>query len=118
MSLFPSIFFVPFPLIISLCMENTTCVLSFRMVFFYLVTTGRISDISLCENSTNSKYIHICIIRRDPSREGDAIWRQEALLAVKLSLVRPKNHKERKIPQQTSINAATARACVFDANLM
>ena len=32
MSLFPSICFVPFPL--SLCMESTSYVLSFRMVFF------------------------------------------------------------------------------------
>ena len=50
-SLFPSIFFVPFPL--SLCMESTSYVLSFRMVFSYLVTTGWIFDISLCENSIN-----------------------------------------------------------------
>ena len=41
---------VPFPL--SLCIESTSCVLSFRMVFFYLVTTGWIFDISLCESST------------------------------------------------------------------
>ena len=45
MSLFPSIFFVPFPL--SLCMESTSYVLSFRIVFLYLVTTGWIFDISL-----------------------------------------------------------------------
>ena len=32
-------------------MESTSSVLSFRMVFFYLVTTGWIFDISLCENS-------------------------------------------------------------------
>ena len=42
---FPSVFNVPFPL--SLCMESTSYVLSFRMVFFYLVTTGWIFDISL-----------------------------------------------------------------------
>ena len=42
------------------CMEGTSYVLSFRMVFFYLVTTGWIFDISLCENSINqkNKYIH------------------------------------------------------------
>ena len=53
MSLFPSIFVVvPFPL--SHCMESTSLVLSFRMmVFFYLVTTGWIFDISLYENSIN-----------------------------------------------------------------
>ena len=44
-------FFVPFSL--SLCMESTSYVLSFRMVFFYLVTTGWIFYISLCENSIN-----------------------------------------------------------------
>ena len=32
-------------------MESTSYVLSFRMVFFYLVTTGWIFEISLCENS-------------------------------------------------------------------
>ena len=45
------VFFAPFPL--SLCMESTSYVLSFRMVFFYLVATGWIFDISLCENSVN-----------------------------------------------------------------
>ena len=36
-------------------MESTSYVLSFRMVFFYLVTTGWIFDISLlCENSIKS----------------------------------------------------------------
>ena len=50
MSLSPSIFF---PLLFSLCMESTPYVLSFRMVFFYLVTTGWIFGISLCENSIN-----------------------------------------------------------------
>ena len=45
------VFFVPFSL--SLCMESTSYVLSFRMVLFYLVTTGWIFDIGLCENSIN-----------------------------------------------------------------
>ena len=40
--------FVSFPL--SLCMESTSYVLSFRIVVFYLVTTGWIFDISLCDN--------------------------------------------------------------------
>ena len=48
---FSEYFFVPFPL--SLCMESTSYVLSFRMVLFYLVTTGWIFDISLCANSIN-----------------------------------------------------------------
>ena len=48
-SLFPSIF-VPLPF--SLCMESTSYLSPFRMVFFYLVTTGRVFDINLlCENS-------------------------------------------------------------------
>ena len=51
MSLFPRFFFVQFPL--SLCMESTSYVLSFRMVFFYIVITGWMFDISLCENSVN-----------------------------------------------------------------
>ena len=46
---FSEYLFVPFPL--CLCMDSTSYVLSFRMVFFYLVTTGWIFDISLCENS-------------------------------------------------------------------
>ena len=37
----------------SLCMESTSYVFSFRMVFSYLVTTGWILDIRLCENSIN-----------------------------------------------------------------
>ena len=48
---FSEYFFVPFPL--SLCKESTSYVISSRMVFFYLVTTGWIFDISLCENSIN-----------------------------------------------------------------
>ena len=48
MTLFPSMFVsLPF----SLCMESTSYVFSFRVVFFYLVTTaGWIFYISLCEN--------------------------------------------------------------------
>ena len=53
MSLFPS---TSFPL--SLCMESTLYVLSFRMVVFYLATTGWIFYISLCENSTNQSINH------------------------------------------------------------
>ena len=34
-------------------MKRMPYVLSFRMVLFYLVTTGWIFDISLCENSIN-----------------------------------------------------------------
>ena len=44
MSLFPSIF-VPLPFF--LCTESTSYVFPFRMVFFYIVTTGWIFDISL-----------------------------------------------------------------------
>ena len=46
---FSRVFFVPFPL--SRCMESTSYALSFPMVFFYLVSTGWIFDISLYENS-------------------------------------------------------------------
>ena len=49
MSLFPSIFCTALPF--SNCMESTSYVLSFRMVFFYLVTTGSIFYIGVCENS-------------------------------------------------------------------
>ena len=44
------VLFVPLP--VFLCMESTPYVFSFRMVFFYLMTTGWIIDISLlCKNS-------------------------------------------------------------------
>ena len=42
------------PLPLSICMESTSYVVSFRIVLFYLVTTGWISYISLiCEDSIN-----------------------------------------------------------------
>ena len=51
-------------------MESTSYVLSFRMVFiFYLVTTGWIFDISLCENSINQS-IMIVILDRHPMIVG------------------------------------------------
>ena len=58
MSLFPSIFCaisLPFSLVNS--MENTSYVFSFRMVFFYLVTTGWVFYISLCEKMYVSVHI-------------------------------------------------------------
>ena len=51
MSLFPKIVLVPLP--VSLCMESTSHVFHFRMVFFYLVTTGWMIDIRLFEISIN-----------------------------------------------------------------
>ena len=48
---FSEYFFVPFPL--SLCMESTSYVLSFRMVFFNYVTQDGFLYISLCDNSIN-----------------------------------------------------------------
>ena len=51
------VFFLPLPF--SLCLESTSYVLSFKMlVFFYLVTTGWIFDISSCENSINQSINH------------------------------------------------------------
>ena len=49
------VFFVPLPL--SPCMESTSYVISFRMVFFCLVTTGCIFYINSCENSINQNQI-------------------------------------------------------------
>ena len=40
-------------------MESTSYVLSFRMVFFYLVTTGWVFDVSLCENSIDQSINNI-----------------------------------------------------------
>ena len=51
--------FAPFPL--SLCMDcrGPSYVLSFRMVFFYLVTTGWIFEIrAVCDNTINKKNMH------------------------------------------------------------
>ena len=45
------VFLVPCPL--SLCMESTSYVLFFRIMFFYIVTTDWSFDISLRESSTN-----------------------------------------------------------------
>ena len=53
-------FRVFFPL--SLCMESTSYVLSYRMVFFYLVTTCWIFYISLCENSINQSKKGIIVV--------------------------------------------------------
>ena len=60
MSLFPSTFFVPFPL--SLCMDYRVRRTFFPSgwCFFYLVTTGWIFDISLYENSINQSTMSRC----------------------------------------------------------
>ena len=39
---------------VSVCMQSTSYILSFRMVLFYLVTTGWTFDISFCENQSIS----------------------------------------------------------------
>ena len=58
---FSKLFFVPLPF--SLCMKSTSYVLSIRMMFFYLVTTGWIFDFSLlCENSIISIKNHSYVI--------------------------------------------------------
>ena len=49
------VFSVPLPF--SLCTESMPYVLSFRMVFFYLVTTGWIIDISL-----TLLRLHVCLL--------------------------------------------------------
>ena len=51
------VFLVPFPL--SLCMESTSYVLSFRMVFSTLWPRAGFFDISLCENSINQSNISV-----------------------------------------------------------
>ena len=52
------VFFVPLPF--CHCMESTSYVISFRVVFFYLVTTGWIFYINLYENSINqSNRVHL-----------------------------------------------------------
>ena len=69
--LFFSEFSVPLPF--SLCMESTSYVLSFRMVYFYLVNTDWSFDISLCENSINQSInvlpIHTYIVCNTSQRE-------------------------------------------------
>ena len=53
MSLFSSILYHCRFLLLIVWRESTSYVFPFRMVFYYLVTTGWIFDISLCENSIN-----------------------------------------------------------------
>ena len=59
MSLLPSVF-VPLPF--SLCMESTTYVFPLRMLFFYLVATGWIFYISLCDKSINQSIVGLLVI--------------------------------------------------------
>ena len=57
MSLFPSIFLLyHFRFLLLIVWRVRRTFFSFRMVFFYLVTTGCIFYISLCENSINHKF--------------------------------------------------------------
>ena len=72
MSLFPSIF-VPLPLY--LCMKSTSYFFPFRMMFFYLVTTGWISDISLCENSINQSTRIALQLHRSLTFPQDGLYR-------------------------------------------
>ena len=51
----------------SLCMESTSYVLSFGMVFFYQVTTGWIFDISLRDNSIKNQSIKSAIDYDNPT---------------------------------------------------
>ena len=55
---FSRVLFVPLPF--SLCIKTTSYIFSFGMVFFYLVTTGWIFDISLCESSINRSNPPLC----------------------------------------------------------
>ena len=75
---FPSIF-VPLPLF--LCMESTSYVLSFRMVFFYLVNTGWIFYISLRDNSIN-QINHGALIYDFPIERQPLITQQYNSLVV------------------------------------
>ena len=75
---FSEYFFVPFPLSLINSMESTPYVVSFRMAFFYLVTTGWIFDISSCENSinqSNQSYLEVRTVFRQYLEEP---WKQLA----------------------------------------
>ena len=50
-------------------MESTSYVLSFRVVFFYLVTTGWIFEISLCENSIHLLFLFFFLCSADHERD-------------------------------------------------
>ena len=63
--------FVPLPFYF--CIESISYIFPFRMVFFYLVTTGWIFDINLCENSINqsiNNVYHVDIFLSNRSRAG------------------------------------------------
>ena len=54
-------------------MESRSYVLSFRMMFFYLVTTGWMFDISLCENSTNTVVLFVFWLWRTRRVDGGSL---------------------------------------------
>ena len=69
-----SIFYAPLPFPLCMELECTLYVLSFRMVFFYLVTTGWIFDVSLRNNSTNQIDVsNACYINQVRSL-GSGTW--------------------------------------------
>ena len=65
-------------------MESTSYVLSFQMVFFYLVTTGWIFDISLCENSINQSAGRKKKMAGYPNRQDKNIKSRAAVLLLVL----------------------------------
>ena len=78
---FFQVFFVPLPF--SLYMESTTHVLSFRMVFFYLVTAGWIFDISLLRQKSINQLNHSITVGFSSLGEPNWIssWRPFAFFA-------------------------------------
>ena len=80
------VFFVPLPF--SLCMDSSSYVLSFRMVFFYLVTTDWIFDISLCGNSISQSVNQSIICTKFSGTNAD---REIFIFAVQLTTCRTGN---------------------------
>ena len=83
-------------------MESTSYVLSFRMVFFYLVTTGWIFDVSLCEDSINQSvnihiYIFFFLVPASPDQGNDRPCRRD-VGRVFMAGVRPNSPSRRRIP--------------------
>ena len=61
-------------------MESTSYVLSFRMVFFYLVTTGCIFDASLCEISIDKKTYRGSVLYRVVDTPGAVVGEYPRLI--------------------------------------
>ena len=105
MSLFPS-FFCTISAFSLDYMESTSYVFSFRMVFFYLLTTGWVYDTSLCENSTKKKTLKAYVTAATCVCHSATYWSQ-SLMNKKRERKKTAWKKERK----TNSNSLRSIVC-------